>query len=111
MTAFLIRAVGSGSMRSLLAAAAIACLRTMRWAVVTTLLILRPVIAMLLLPLGMMLVLLAVLIGFWAEARPIAEHRWALLGIGLGSIALIQLYDALIGVLAALPLAHGSVHR
>ena len=111
MTTFRLRAAVSGSMLSLVALVAITCLRMLRWALVTTLLILRPVIAMLLVPLGVTLVLLAVLIGFWAEARPIAEHRWALLGIGLGSIALMQVFDGVIGLLDSLPPGDGRDHR
>jgi len=63
------------------------------WATVTVLLLLRPVVAMVLLPTGVIFFFLAVVVGFWAEARPIVEHRWAVLGIGLGSILLARLYD------------------
>ena len=66
------------------------------WAVVTSLLMLRPVVALTVVPIGFVFFFLAVFVGFWAEARPIAEHRWAVLGIGLGSILLAQLYDELI---------------
>jgi hypothetical protein len=63
------------------------------WSTVTVLLLLRPVVGLVLLPTGVIFFFLAVVVGFWAEARPIVEHRWAVLGIGLGSILLAQLYD------------------
>jgi hypothetical protein len=69
------------------------------WATVTALLLLRPVVGMVLVPIGVIFFFLALLVGFWAEARPIAEHRWAVLGIGLGSILLAQLYDEVIRIL------------
>lgn len=68
------------------------------WILVTSLLMLRPVVMMVLMPLGTVFFFLAVVVGFWAEARPIAEHRWAVLGIGLGSVLLAQLYDECIRV-------------
>ncbi len=67
-------------------------------ATVAALLLLRPVVGMVLVPTGVIFFFLALFVGFWAEARPIAEHRWAVLGIGLGSIMLAQLYDDLIRV-------------
>lgn len=66
------------------------------WCLVTVLLVLRPVAALVLLPLGWTFVLLSVIAGFALGAAPIAEHRWPLLAIGLSAFALLALADALI---------------
>jgi hypothetical protein len=56
---------------------------------------------MVLIPVGSLMLLMALIVGFLAEARPIYEHRWPLLLIGLCSIALMQIYDSLIRMLEA----------
>jgi hypothetical protein len=64
-----------------------------RWAIVTVLLLLRPLLVVALMPLGALFVLLSVIGGFAAEVRGLVDHRWMLLAIGLVMIGLVRIYD------------------
>jgi hypothetical protein len=74
-----------------------------RWAIVTVLLLLRPLLVVALMPLGALFVLLSVIGGFAAEVRGLVDHRWMLLAIGLVMIGLVRIYDGLLGALGAGP--------
>ena len=81
------------------------------WALAVVLRIVRPIVWLALLPLGVLCVLLAVVGGFALEARGLLEHRWELLAIGLTMIALLRIYDRVIGFIeTALP-GDGRDHR
>jgi hypothetical protein len=97
--------VVSGAAAVLGIAGRVAC-----WALVTSLLIARPFVVVALVPLGVLFFLLSVVGGFALEARGLVDHRWALLAIGLGAIALAQIYDGTIRFLDALFRSGGGDH-
>jgi hypothetical protein len=76
--------------------------RAVCWALGTTLSILRPALRLALLPLGVVFLLLALVGGFVLEARGVVDHRWTLLALGLGLVAITRLYDRLIAALYGL---------
>jgi hypothetical protein len=81
------------------------------WALVTSLLIVRPFVVVALMPLGVLFFLFAVVGGFALEARGLVDHRWVLLAIGLGAIALVQIYDGTIRFLDGLFRSGDGDHR
>jgi hypothetical protein len=87
-----------------------AALQALLWSVITSMLVVRPLLSLVLIPVGSLMLLMVLIVGFLAEARPIYEHRWPLLMIGLGSIALMQIYDSLIRMLEAARGNDGSHH-
>jgi hypothetical protein len=93
-----------------IAGALAVALHALLWAVITSMLVVRPLLSMVLIPVGSLMLLMALVVGFLAEARPIYEHRWPLLLTGLGSIALMQIYDSLIRMLEAARGTDGSHH-
>ena len=81
------------------------------WLAITALLLLRPLVAMLLLPFGGLLLLGALVFGFWAQTPHFFEQRWAMVGLALGSVLAVQAYDGLVRLLEAARSTYGRDHR
>ncbi len=97
--------------RSAIVGSAQAGCATVLWLVITALVLLRPFVALLLLPFGVLLLLGALVFGFWAQTPHFYEQRWAMVGVALGSVLAVQVYDGLVRVLEAARPPYGRDHR
>jgi hypothetical protein len=75
---------------SVLRASLSVVMSVLMWAVVTTLALMRPLVAF----------YVAVLGGFLAQVPGIHAHRWEMLFLGLGAIFVMRLFDGIIGGVA-----------
>ncbi|MFM1990390.1 MAG: hypothetical protein RJA99_3347 [Pseudomonadota bacterium] len=85
---------------SVLRASLSVVMSVLMWAVVTTLALMRPLVALALVPIGYVAFYVAVLGGFLAQVPGIHAHRWEMLFLGLGAIFVMRLFDGIIGGVA-----------
>jgi len=75
------------------AALGLAVWRMLRWLAVVLLLLIRGPAAVLAMPLAVMLILIALIFGFWAETPHFVEQRWTMLGVAVTLIAIVRVLD------------------
>ena len=93
-------------LRALASAAFLIVWRGGLWALSTTLLLLRPVVAIVLVPAAVLLFFIALIFGFWAKLPHFFEPRWTMIGCSLAAIAFVQSFDGLIRFLDSLRTDH-----